>query len=54
MARPSRVPIWDRPNPKKRQDHLTPAEKRRATASAKRHGRSKPSLVENINAKKKR
>jgi len=54
MARRSKAPIWQRTNPKKRSSHLTPAQKRRAAASARRHVRSKPSLVENINAKKKR
>jgi hypothetical protein len=54
MGRKSTAPIWERPNPKKKTTHLTASEKRRAAASARRHGRSKPSLVENINAKKKR
>jgi hypothetical protein len=54
MAPQTKTPIWERPNPKKRSSHLTPGQKKSAAASARRHGRSRPGLVENINAKKKK
>jgi hypothetical protein len=40
-----------RKKPKRR---MTPAQKRSAKASAKRHGRSRPGLWENVNASKGR
>lgn len=45
---------WDKPAPKNsRYTKLTPASKEKAKASAKKAGRSKPSLVDNMNAAKK-
>lgn len=45
--------IWERPNPERRHRRMTPAEKAAATNAAHRAGRSKPSLVDNINAIRK-
>ena len=47
---------WERPNPKvtKRSKPLTAAQKSKAKASAKRAGRRYPSLVDNMNAAKKK
>jgi len=47
MAKP---PILKRRNPKQQSTPLTPDEKREAKRAAKKHGRSTPSLVDNINA----
>lgn len=45
--------VWEKPAPKgARKTKLTPGSKAKAKAAAKRHGRSKPGLVENINAAK--
>jgi hypothetical protein len=46
-------PIWKRPNPKQQRTPLTADEKKAARRAAKQHGRSTPSLVDNINAQKK-
>lgn len=45
--------IWDKDNPKSSPEHMSPSEKGAATKSAHKQGRSKPGLVDNINAKKK-
>ena len=47
---------WERPNPKgtKRSKPLTAAQKSKAKASAERAGRRYPSLVDNMNAAKKK
>ena len=47
-------PIWEKDNPKQRSTKLTPAQQTAAKRQAKEHGRSKPSLVDNINAQKGR
>lgn len=44
---------WDTPNPKKQHHTMTAPEKAKAKRSAKKAGRSKPSLVDNMNAIKK-
>ena len=45
--------VWDKPAPNKdKHTKLTPSSKRKAKASAKKAGRSGPSLVDNINAAK--
>jgi hypothetical protein len=47
---------WNRKNPKPRgaRRHMTPAQKARAKASARKAGRPYPNLVDNMNAAKKR
>ena len=44
--------IWEKKNPKSKSKKSTSAEKASATKRAKKQGRSKPSLVDNINAQK--
>ncbi|HZA71875.1 MAG TPA: hypothetical protein VE476_03090 [Propionibacteriaceae bacterium] len=44
--------IWDKKNPKTKSKKSTPSEKASAKKRAKKQGRSKPSLVDNINAQK--
>ena len=44
--------IWEKKNPKSKSKSSTPAEKASAKKRAKEQGRSKPSLVDNINAQK--
>lgn len=41
---------WDKPNPKKKSTPLTPAQKTKAKAAAKKAGRRYPNLVDNMNA----
>jgi hypothetical protein len=41
---------WDKPNPKKTSTPLTPAQKAKAKAAAKKAGRKYPNLVDNMNA----
>jgi hypothetical protein len=48
----SKKPIWEKQNPKAKSTPLTPAQKAKAKRAAKQHGRSQPSLVDNINAQK--
>jgi hypothetical protein len=48
----SKRPIWEKKNPKKRSTPLTKKQRAKAKRAAKRHGRSTPSLVDNINAQK--
>lgn len=45
--------VWDKPNPKKESQPLTPAEKSKAKAKAKASGRPYPNLVDNMRAAKK-
>jgi hypothetical protein len=45
---------WERPNPAKKSTPLTPAQKARAKAAAKKAGRPYPNLVDNMNAAKGR
>ena len=44
--------IWEKKNPKSKSRSSTPAEKASAKKRAKKQGRSKPSLVDNVNAQK--
>jgi hypothetical protein len=51
MATRKGVPVWDRPPPNAtRHTHLSPAQKRKAKAAAKRAGRRYPNLVDNMRA----
>jgi hypothetical protein len=45
--------FWDKKNPKKKSTPLTPAQKVRAKAAAKKAGRPYPNLVDNAAAKRK-
>jgi hypothetical protein len=45
--------FWDKPNPNKKSAPLTPAQKAKAKASAKKAGRPYPNLVDNAAAKRK-
>ena len=51
---PAKKAFWDKPNPKKKSTPLTPAQKAKAKASAKKAGRPYPNLVDNMNAAKKK
>ena len=42
--------VWDKPNPKKKSTPLTPAQKAKAKAAAKKAGRKYPNLVDNMRA----
>ena len=44
--------IWERKNPKKRHKSLMVQQRAKAKRTASKHGRSKPSPVDNINAAK--
>jgi hypothetical protein len=50
---PAKKAFWDKPNPKKKSTPLTPAQKAKAKASAKKAGRPYPNLVDNASAKRK-
>ena len=45
--------FWDKKNPNKKSTPLTPAQKAKDKASAKKAGRPYPNLVDNAAAKKK-
>ncbi len=45
-------PIWEKKNPKRKSRKMSAVEKTEAKRQARKHGRSKPSLVDNINASK--
>ncbi len=45
--------FWDKPNPKKKSTPLTPAQKAKAKAAAKKAGRPYPNLVDNAAARRK-
>ena len=45
--------FWDKKNPKKKSTSLTPAQKAKAKAMAKKAGRPYPNLVDNAAAKRK-
>jgi len=45
--------FWDTKNPNNKSTPLTPAQKAKAKASAKKAGRPYPNLVDNARAKKK-
>jgi hypothetical protein len=47
---PKKKPVWDKPNPKKKSTPLTPAQKAKAKASAKKAGRPYPNLIDNMRA----
>ena len=44
--------IWEKENPRSRHQTMTAKEKAKAEKAAKQQGRSKPGLVDNINAEK--
>jgi hypothetical protein len=46
--------VWDTPNPKKKSTKLTPAQKAKAKAAAKKAGRPYPNLVDNMAAARKK
>jgi len=50
--RKSNKPVWEKPRPKSlgKSKKLTPAQKSKAKAAAKKAGRPYPSLVDNMNA----
>lgn len=48
-----KIAFWDKPNPKKKSTPLTPAQKAKAKAAAKKAGRRYPNLVDNSTARKK-
>ncbi len=45
--------FWDKKNPNKKSTPLTPAQKAKAKAMAKKAGRPYPNLVDNAAAKRK-
>ena len=45
--------VWDKPNPNKKSDKLTPEQKSEAKARAKKAGRPYPNLVDNMAVSKK-
>ena len=47
---PAKKQVWDKPNPKKASKKLTPAQKSKAKAAAKKGGRKYPNLVDNMRA----
>jgi hypothetical protein len=51
---PAKKTPWQKPNPKKSSTPLTPEQKAKAKAAAKKAGRKYPNLVDNMNAGKKR
>ena len=46
--------VWDKKDPTKKDKKLTPAQKSKAKAAAKKAGRPYPNLVDNMNAAKKK
>jgi len=48
------TPVWKKTNPRKKSTPLTPAQKARAKAAAKRAGRPWPNAVDNIAASRRR
>lgn len=47
-----KTPFWGKKNPNKKSTSLTPAQKAKAKASAKKAGRPYPNLVDNAAAKR--
>jgi len=45
---------WEKPNPKGKSTPLTPAQKAKAKAAAKKAGRTYPNLVDNMNAARRK
>ncbi|WP_299721048.1 hypothetical protein [Tardiphaga sp.] len=58
MAKKTKETPWDKPNPKtkagRKSKKLSPAKKAGAKKAAKRAGRKYPSLVDNMNAAKRK
>lgn len=48
------TPVWKKKNPRKKSKPLTPAQKKKAKAAAKKAGRPWPNAVDNINASRSR
>jgi hypothetical protein len=48
-----KVAFWDKKNPKKKSTPLTPVQKTKAKAMAKKAGRPYPNLIDNVRAKTK-
>lgn len=46
--------VWNTPDPTKKDKKLSPAQKSKAKASAKKAGRPYPNLVDNMNAARKK
>jgi hypothetical protein len=46
--------VWDKKNPKKKSEKLSPTEKAEAKARAKKAGRPYPNLVDNMAVAKKK
>jgi hypothetical protein len=46
-------PIWERKNPRRRHQKMDDSERAAAKWAARKHGRARPSLVDNINARSK-
>jgi hypothetical protein len=46
--------VWNTPDPTKKDKKLSPSQKSKAKASAKKAGRPYPNLVDNMNAAKKK
>lgn len=46
--------VWNTPDPTKKDKKLSPDQKSKAKAAAKKAGRPYPNLVDNMNAAKKR
>lgn len=46
----SKKPVWEKKNPKKKSTPLSPAQKAKAKAMAKKAGRPYPNLVDNMRA----
>jgi hypothetical protein len=46
----SKKPVWEKKNPKKKSTPLSPAQKAKAKAAAKKAGRPYPNLVDNMRA----
>lgn len=46
--------VWNTPDPSKKDKKLSPDQKSKAKAAAKKAGRPYPNLVDNMNAAKKR
>lgn len=45
--------VWDKPNPNKKSEKLTPAQKAEAKERARKAGRPYPNLVDNMAVSKK-
>jgi hypothetical protein len=46
-SKPSRKPLWERQNPRRKHKKLSPAQKRKAKKMAQRAGRRYPNMVDN-------